>query len=129
MIKSEWDLSLFFVRPISAILGGMTIIVWFFPVLAAFLERRRRRNNGQVSKNTEIFLTSEGHLIEIIEGKLYPVKEGDVSILPSNIGHSALIREVDFKAIDIFVPPREDYLEKRCKTLKSTPDGVRFFWS
>jgi hypothetical protein len=34
---------------------------------------------------------------------------------------------VDFKAIDIFVPPREDYLEKRWKTLKSTPDGVRFY--
>ncbi len=42
MIKSEWDLTLFFVRPISAILGGMTIIVWFFPLLATFLERTRR---------------------------------------------------------------------------------------
>lgn len=38
MIKSEWDLTLFFVRPISAILGTFTIIVWFFPLLATFLE-------------------------------------------------------------------------------------------
>ncbi len=41
MIKSEWDLTLFFTRPISAILGGITIIVWFFPLLATFLERAR----------------------------------------------------------------------------------------
>ncbi len=38
MIKSEWDLTLFFVRPISAILGTFTMIVWFFPLLATFLE-------------------------------------------------------------------------------------------
>lgn len=45
MIKSEWDLTLFFIRPISAILGGLTIIVWFFPVLAAFLEKAKKRNS------------------------------------------------------------------------------------
>jgi len=44
MIKSEWDLTLFFTRPISAILGGLTIIVWFFPVLTAFLEKTKKRN-------------------------------------------------------------------------------------
>ena len=42
MIKSDWDLTLFFIRPISAILGGITVIVWFFPLLATFLERARR---------------------------------------------------------------------------------------
>ena len=45
MIKSEWDLTLFFIRPISAILGGLTIIVWFFPLLAAFLEKAKKRNS------------------------------------------------------------------------------------
>jgi len=44
MIKSDWDLTLFFTRPISAILGGLTLIVWFFPVLAAFLEKAKKRN-------------------------------------------------------------------------------------
>ncbi len=43
MIKSEWDLTLFFVRPIAAVLGGMTIIVWFFPLLAGFLERTKNK--------------------------------------------------------------------------------------
>jgi hypothetical protein len=34
--------------PISAVLGGLTIIVWFFPVLAAFLEKARKRNQAPV---------------------------------------------------------------------------------
>ena len=42
MIKSEWDLTLFFTRPIAAVLGVMTIIVWFFPLLAAFLEKAKK---------------------------------------------------------------------------------------
>ena len=31
MIKSDWDLPLFFMHPISAILGTITIIIWLFP--------------------------------------------------------------------------------------------------
>jgi TctA family transporter len=46
MIKSEWDLTLFFTRPISAILGGLTIIVWFFPILAAFLEQAKKNRTS-----------------------------------------------------------------------------------
>jgi len=41
MIKSDWDLTLFFMRPISAILGTITVIIWLFPFLAAFLEKAR----------------------------------------------------------------------------------------
>jgi TctA family transporter len=46
MIKSEWDLTLFFTRPISAILGGLTIIVWFFPLFAAFLEKAKKNRTS-----------------------------------------------------------------------------------
>jgi TctA family transporter len=45
MIKSDWNLGLFFVRPISAILGGITLIVWLFPFYATFLEKTRKKNN------------------------------------------------------------------------------------
>ena len=48
MIKSDWDLTLFFMRPIAAILGTFTIIVWLFPFLAAFLEKSKNKNNGTV---------------------------------------------------------------------------------
>jgi TctA family transporter len=44
MIKSDWNLLLFFVRPISALLGGITVIVWLFPVYATFLERTKKNN-------------------------------------------------------------------------------------
>ena len=37
MIKSDWNLTLFFVRPISAILGGITVAMWGFPFLMAFI--------------------------------------------------------------------------------------------
>jgi TctA family transporter len=36
MIKSDWDLTEFFIRPISAILGVITIILWGSPFVAAF---------------------------------------------------------------------------------------------
>ena len=45
------------------------------------------------------------------------VKKGDVIVLPSNIEHGGRIREVDCKAIDIFCPPRIDYIEKHRKAL------------
>jgi gluconolactonase len=60
----------------------------------------------------QIMIVIDGYMDEIIEGKLYRVKQGDVIILPSNIEHGGYLREVDCKAIDIFIPPRTDYVEK-----------------
>jgi len=48
MIKSDWDLTLFFMRPISAILGTITVIIWLFPFFATFLEMTKKKNNGPV---------------------------------------------------------------------------------
>jgi quercetin dioxygenase-like cupin family protein len=66
----------------------------------------------------QIMIVLDGYADEIIEGKLYRAKKGDVLILPSNIEHGAYIGEVDCHVIDIFSPPREDYLEKFKKTLE-----------
>ncbi len=38
MIKSEWDLTCFFQRPLSAVLGIITITIWVLPFLSAFLK-------------------------------------------------------------------------------------------
>ena len=65
----------------------------------------------------QIMIVLDGYIDEIIEGKLYSAKKGDVLILPSNIVHGGYIGEVDCRVIDIFSPPREDYLEKFRKTL------------
>ena len=52
------------------------------------------------------------YAVIVTGGKQYRVEKGDVIYLPENIPHGAFIREVDCHAIDIFVPRREDYLEK-----------------
>jgi TctA family transporter len=41
MIKSEWDLTQFFIRPAAAILGVLTILTWLAPFLPALARRFR----------------------------------------------------------------------------------------
>jgi putative tricarboxylic transport membrane protein len=41
MIKSDWDLTVFFHRPVSAILGVVTIILWSSPFITALRARLR----------------------------------------------------------------------------------------
>jgi len=43
MIKSEWDLSVFFHRPVSAVLGVITIFLWTSPFVGLLRGRRRNR--------------------------------------------------------------------------------------
>jgi putative tricarboxylic transport membrane protein len=45
MIKTDWDATQFFTRPVSAILCIITLFIWFFPLFAAVLEKTRKRNN------------------------------------------------------------------------------------
>ncbi|HSD50164.1 MAG TPA: tripartite tricarboxylate transporter permease [Candidatus Methylomirabilis sp.] len=40
MIKSEWDLTQFFTRPVAAILGVLSIVTWILPLLPVLLRRR-----------------------------------------------------------------------------------------
>jgi putative tricarboxylic transport membrane protein len=41
MIKSDWNLAMFFSRPVSAVLGVTTLVVWGSPFLALLRKRRR----------------------------------------------------------------------------------------
>lgn len=47
MIKSEWVLTEFFSRPVSAVLGVITIILWSSPFLAAW--RAKKKDNPEIS--------------------------------------------------------------------------------
>jgi len=60
----------------------------------------------------QFMIVIEGYCDEVIGDKIYGVTKGDVIHLPANISHGAFIRDVECKAIDIFTPRREDYLEK-----------------
>jgi TctA family transporter len=44
MIKTEWDITLFFTRPVSAILCIITIFIWFPPIFAALLGRTKKKD-------------------------------------------------------------------------------------
>jgi TctA family transporter len=41
MIKSNGDLLAFFERPIAAVLGVLTLLVWLLPIVMALLARQR----------------------------------------------------------------------------------------
>jgi len=43
MIKSDWDLFFFFHRPVSGVLGLLTLLIWLSPLIAVF--RRKHRPN------------------------------------------------------------------------------------
>ena len=63
-------------------------------------------------KQEQIMIVLDGSCDEIIEGKLYKVKKGDVIILPPNIEHGAYIGNEDVQVIDVFGEVRSDYLLK-----------------
>ena len=60
----------------------------------------------------QIMIVLDGECDEIIQGKLYHVKKGDVIVLPPNIQHGAYIGPRDVDVIDVFGYPRSDYLLK-----------------
>jgi TctA family transporter len=41
MIKSDWNLTVFFQRPVSAVLGVITLILWTSPFIAAWFRRSK----------------------------------------------------------------------------------------
>jgi len=44
MIKTDWDATQFFTRPVSAILCIITLFIWFSPIFMALLEKARKRS-------------------------------------------------------------------------------------
>ena len=60
----------------------------------------------------QIMIVLDGSCDEIIEGKLYHVKKGDVIVLPQNSVHGAYIGDEDVHVIDVFGEVRSDYLLK-----------------
>jgi unsaturated pyranuronate lyase len=68
-------------------------------------------------KQEQIMIVLDGSCDEIIEGKLYKVKKGDVIILPPNIEHGAYIGDQDVQVIDVFGEVRSDYLLKMVQAM------------
>ena len=60
----------------------------------------------------QIMIVADGACDQIADGKLYHLEKGDVVILPAKIKHGGYISDKGCRAIDIFCPPREDFVAK-----------------
>lgn len=60
-------------------------------------------------ENEQISFMLEGCLEFEVEGKPVVLKQGDVLVIPSNVPHKAVALE-DTIDIDVFTPPRQDWL-------------------
>jgi quercetin dioxygenase-like cupin family protein len=59
----------------------------------------------------QITLVERGRADFFVEGEKRTAKAGDVLLFPSNIRHGATMLEDEVVLIDIFSPPREDFLK------------------
>jgi len=65
----------------------------------------------------QILVLLEGEEDHVCGEEKFLMKAGDICIHPPNVMHGGETK-AGFKGIDIFVPPREDWLEKLKKALK-----------
>jgi len=72
-------------------------------------------------ESEQIMLVIDGACDEIVEGKIYHLEKGDVIILPPNTEHGGYISDRGCRVIDIFSPPRQDFVAK----LKAVKSGLK----
>lgn len=70
-------------------------------------------------ENEQIMTVSDGACDVITGGKLYHLEKGDVIIFPPNVEHGGYISDRGCLAIDIFSPPRQDFVAKLEEVKKS----------
>jgi len=60
----------------------------------------------------EIVIVLEGERDEVLDGKLYHIKAGDIITVPSGSEHGSYTYDSGCKVIEIFSPPRVDLLAR-----------------
>ncbi len=70
-------------------------------------------------EHEQIMIATDGAMDLVIDGKLYPFKKGDVAIFPSNLGHGGYISDEGYSGIDVFSPPRQDFMARLEEVKKS----------
>jgi len=61
--------------------------------------------------NEQISLITSGSLEFIIGGESKTVRAGEILVIPADLPHSAIAHE-DMEGLDVFAPPRQDWLNK-----------------
>ena len=62
-------------------------------------------------ENEQISMVTAGSMEFVINGQTQIVSAGEVLIIPGGVAHSATALE-DFEGLDIFAPPRKDWIDK-----------------
>ncbi len=60
----------------------------------------------------QIMIIADGACDQIADGKLYHLEKGDVFIVPSNSEHGTYVSEKGCQTIEVFSPPRHDFVAK-----------------
>ncbi len=63
-------------------------------------------------ESEQITIVVDGAMDFVLEGKLYPLEKDGLIILPPNIEHAAYASDKGVSTINVFTPPRRDYLAK-----------------
>jgi quercetin dioxygenase-like cupin family protein len=89
------------------ILCGERIMLSFVDMPAnSYADPHRHRDIEQVT------IVLKGDADFVVEGKVYPVHEGDVLIFGPDEEHGAYVGPNGARVLDVFTPPRADLLAK-----------------
>ena len=70
-------------------------------------------------ENEQMLIVMDGAVDFLIEGKQYHLEKGDVVVLPSNTEHGAYFTDRGAHVIDVFSPPRQDFVARLEEVKKS----------
>ncbi len=70
-------------------------------------------------EHEQIMIATDGVFDLVIDGKIYPLKKGNVTILPSNLGHGGYSSDEGYSSIEVFFPSRQDFMAKLEEVKKS----------
>ncbi len=60
----------------------------------------------------QMIVVLEGQFDMVVDGKLYPLKAGEVLVIPGDVPHAGVTGEHSCRILEIFSPARKDFEEK-----------------
>jgi quercetin dioxygenase-like cupin family protein len=70
-------------------------------------------------ESEQILIVTDGAIDLVVEGVKNHLEKGDVIVLPSNVEHEGFVSDKGLGAIDIFSPPRYDFVARLEEAKKS----------
>jgi len=96
---------------VSLVKGAKSRLMMGKQIMLSFIEMEPGIHFPTHSHNCEqMMIVLEGGVHQRVGSKFYDLKSGDICLIPSNVDHEAKVSAEGCKAIDVFTPPREDYI-------------------